>query len=135
MMDELVLVDDLDADRGRLPGDVGLGGPPITFRTMTGGFPIEPLVSPPPRSGYSMVEYDGKVVLFGGSVGKEKVLLWNDMYVFDPATLCWAEFIGVSGVLPVPPPGHAPAPAAARRRGGPHSSVRSSAPFTSAQFG
>lgn len=58
---------------------------------------------PPARTNHSMVTYNDKLYLFGGTNG---VNWFNDMWSYDPRTNQWTE-LECNGFLPTPREGHA----------------------------
>ncbi|KAI0018095.1 hypothetical protein F4780DRAFT_781658 [Xylariomycetidae sp. FL0641] len=66
-----------------------------------GGAPKGPV--PPARTNHTMVTYNDKMYLFGGTNGYE---WFNDVWCFDPMTRIWAQ-LDCIGYIPVPREGHA----------------------------
>ncbi|KAH7037416.1 uncharacterized protein B0I36DRAFT_65816 [Microdochium trichocladiopsis] len=63
------------------------------------------LAAPPARTNHSMVTYDDKLYLFGGTNGFQ---WFNDVWCYDPAINKWAQ-LDCIGYIPVPREGHAAA--------------------------
>ncbi|KAK9481329.1 hypothetical protein V1514DRAFT_323551 [Lipomyces japonicus] len=63
---------------------------------------LKPQNSPSPRTNHSMVVYDEKLYLFGGTNGAE---WFNDTWCFDPVTASWTRLPCV-GLHPKPSEGH-----------------------------
>ncbi|KXJ94043.1 hypothetical protein Micbo1qcDRAFT_187874 [Microdochium bolleyi] len=60
---------------------------------------------PPARTNHSMITYDDKLYLFGGTNGFQ---WFNDVWCYDPAVNKWAQ-LDCIGYIPVPREGHAAA--------------------------
>lgn len=58
--------------------------------------------SPPPRTNHTMITFDEKLYLFGGTDGK---LWYSDTWCFDPRTLLWSQ-LDCAGYIPSPCEGH-----------------------------
>lgn len=58
--------------------------------------------SPPPRTNHTMITFDEKLYLFGGTDGK---LWYSDTWCFDPHTLTWTQ-LDCAGYIPSPCEGH-----------------------------
>lgn len=66
---------------------------------------IEPAdgVSPPPRTNHTVVTYQDKLYMYGGTDGQ---LWYSDTWCFDPVTSLWTQ-LNCSGFIPTPSEGHA----------------------------
>ncbi|VBB88375.1 Conserved hypothetical protein [Yarrowia lipolytica] len=66
---------------------------------------IEPAdgVSPPPRTNHTVVTYQDKLYMYGGTDGQ---LWYSDTWCFDPVTNLWTQ-LNCSGFIPTPSEGHA----------------------------
>lgn len=60
---------------------------------------------PPARTNHSMVTFNDKMYLFGGTNG---VTWFNDVWCYDPATNSWSQ-LDCIGYIPIPREGHAAA--------------------------
>ncbi|KAI0188032.1 kelch domain-containing protein [Xylaria flabelliformis] len=60
---------------------------------------------PPPRTNHSMITYNDKMYLFGGTNGQ---LWFNDVWCYDPPTNTWAQ-LDCIGYIPSPREGHSAA--------------------------
>ncbi|KAK0613111.1 hypothetical protein B0T17DRAFT_542852 [Bombardia bombarda] len=60
---------------------------------------------PPARTNHSMIAYNDKMYLFGGTNGFQ---WFNDMWCYDPVTNSWTQ-LDCIGYIPVPREGHAAA--------------------------
>ncbi|KAI1749290.1 hypothetical protein F4782DRAFT_311224 [Xylaria castorea] len=60
---------------------------------------------PPPRTNHSMITYNDKMFLFGGTNGQ---LWFNDVWCYDPPTNTWAQ-LDCIGYIPSPREGHSAA--------------------------
>ena len=68
-----------------------------------GGFPGQPV--PPPRTNHSVVSWQDKLFLFGGTDGSR---WFNDVWTYDPSRNLWSE-LDCIGYIPAPREGHAAA--------------------------
>lgn len=59
-------------------------------------------VRPPPRTNHSMVMFQDKLYLFGGTDGK---LWYSDTWCYDPVSKTWSQ-LDCTGYLPAPCEGH-----------------------------
>lgn len=59
-------------------------------------------VSPPPRTNHTIITYQDKLYLFGGTDGK---LWYSDTWVYDPVDNTWAP-LECAGFIPAPCEGH-----------------------------
>lgn len=66
---------------------------------------IEPAdgVTPPPRTNHTVVTYQDKLYMYGGTDGQ---LWYSDTWCFDPVTNIWTQ-LNCSGFIPTPSEGHA----------------------------
>lgn len=66
---------------------------------------IEPAdgVSPPPRTNHTVVTYQDRLYMYGGTDGQ---LWYSDTWCFDPVTSLWTQ-LNCSGFIPTPSEGHA----------------------------
>ncbi|KAI0487311.1 hypothetical protein F4859DRAFT_501810 [Xylaria cf. heliscus] len=60
---------------------------------------------PPPRTNHSMITYNDKMYLFGGTNGQ---LWFNDVWCYDPPTNAWTQ-LDCIGYIPSPREGHSSA--------------------------
>lgn len=58
--------------------------------------------SPPPRTNHTVITFDDKLYLFGGTDGK---LWYSDTWVYDPADNTWS-LLECAGFIPAPCEGH-----------------------------
>ncbi|KAJ0122915.1 kelch domain-containing protein [Diaporthe amygdali] len=75
----------------------------LIMNSESGGPP--PGKIPPARTNHTMVTFNDKMYLFGGTNGFQ---WFNDVWVYDPATNTWSQ-LDCIGYIPVPREGHAAA--------------------------
>jgi len=65
----------------------------------------QPAKSPPPRTNHTIITFNDKMYLFGGTNGYQ---WFNDVWCYDPSSNSWAQ-LDCIGYIPVPREGHAAA--------------------------